>query len=763
MKTVLKKRNWYIIAFVLVTMLAIPKSGHAQLVVNNGCSINTLLGALIGGGLQVSNVTLNCDTAAYGTFSGGNATNLGINGGIMLTTGSADSLGYPPGNSGFDVTYCVGTTVNDPDLMAIDPLAVNDPCILEFDIIPSCNQLTISFVFGSEEYPTFVGTSFNDAFGFFISGPNPLGGNYTNMNIATLPGGIPVSINNVNNGNTNTGPCTNCAYYVNNSAGTTIQYNGLTTVLTVNLAMVPCSTYHFKIAIADAGDCSLDSGVFIDYLQCSTALATIPSSVPASCNACDGTASVVVNGGTGPYTYTWLPAGTAGNTPNAVSLCPGTYTCIVTDASQCGLPDTAIVTVNSSSGLSLTAAQTDATCFGECNGSASVTVNSGTGPFTFAWAPSGGNAQTANGLCAGTYTVSVTDSSGCASTQIYTITEPPVLTVTMSANASICAGASTTITATPAGGTAPYTVTWDNSLPNGISNSVTPAATTTYNATVTDANGCNVTDSVTVTISPAPVAGFTASPNGCAPWTFNFTNTTTGATSYLWDFGDPGSGANNTSLLAGPSHTYNFGGSYNVTLIAANASGCLDTITIPNAVTVFPQPVASLTVTNPVLSEEAPTAVFNDLSSGGTNCVTYFGDGDSLIGCNLGSFTHVYGSAGTYTVTMITTNNDGCSDTTEITVVVEPESTIYLPNAFTPNGSGLNDFFLAYGTNINNFTMLVFDRWGNLLFESNDIYKGWDGKFKGQLVQEDVYVWKITYTDSHNKKKKAIGHVTVIR
>ncbi|TND05129.1 MAG: PKD domain-containing protein [Bacteroidetes bacterium] len=753
-KTGLKK----LVMLFLIAFGSLPVS--AQLQVQSNVGLTNLMTALIGGGLTVSNVTLNCDTGAYGTFGNGNSTNLGMNNGILLTSGSVyNSLG--PDIGGGSLTACPGTSANDPELMSIDPLATNDPCILEFDIVPTCNQLTLRFVFGSEEYPVFVGSSFNDAFGFFVSGPNPLGGNYTNVNIATIPNGTPVSINTVNNGTSNTGPCTNCAFYIDNTNGPTIQYNGLTTVLTVNLALTPCQTYHFKIAIADAGDCSLDSGVFVDYLSCSTSLQLTPAAVPASCNMCDGVASVTASGGTPPYNYQWLPSG--GNSSQATNLCPGTYSVIVSDNTGCGPSDTATVTVTSGNGLSITSAQTDASCNGACDGSANVTLNGGTPPFTFGWLPSGGTNANATGLCAGTYTCSISDGTGCTSTQTFTITEPPAVTLAMSANVNICNGQNATISATPAGGTGPYVVSWSGGLPNGTSNTVTPASTTTYTATATDANGCTISQTVSVTVDPAPVPNFTLSAPGCAPWAFNLANTSTGATTYTWDFGDPLSGANNTSTLQNPSHLYLLPGSYNITLIAASPGGCADTITLTNAAVVYPQPIASIGITVATISEYAPTAVFTDLSSGGTNCITYFGDGDSIIGCNIGTFTHTYGMPGTYTVMQVATNANGCTDTTYVTVVVESESTIFIPNAFTPNGDEHNGMFYAYGTNIEEFQMLIYDRWGNLVYESKDIYKGWDGTYKGDPVQEDVYVWKIIYTDSRSKRHRAIGHVSVIR
>jgi gliding motility-associated-like protein len=98
-----------------------------------------------------------------------------------------------------------------------------------------------------------------------------------------------------------------------------------------------------------------------------------------------------------------------------------------------------------------------------------------------------------------------------------------------------------------------------------------------------------------------------------------------------------------------------------------------------------------------------------------------------------------------------------------ITITVEEQSTLYVPNAFTPNSSGNNDQFFAYGTNVTDFQMYVFDRWGNLIYSSNDMTKGWDGTYKNNPCQEDVYVWRVIWTDAQNNKHKMLGHVSLIR
>jgi gliding motility-associated-like protein len=745
------KKNWlFLFAFLF---LFFTGKLNAQLTVNTSATASQLVQALVGQGLTVSNINLNCPSGAYGSFTNGNTTNLGINSGILLTSGTANVGGSATNQA----SQCYGTTTNDPDLIALDSLANNDVCILEFDIVPKCDSLQIRFVFGSEEYPVFV-NSINDLFGFFVSGPNPAGGNYTGLNIATLPvaGNPYVSINNVNNGNSNTGPCTNCQFYIDNTAGTTIMYDGMTTVLTSSLWMVPCQTYHFKIAIADASDCILDSGVFIDYLQCSTAFNFTTSSTPDQCNSCSGTGTVNMSGGIPPYTYQWLPTG--GNAATATNLCAGTYSVLVQDQSSCGTPDTAIITITNQGSMTAQSTQNNATCNGNCNGSLVITPTSGNAPFTYSWTPAVSTNDTANGLCAGTYSVTITDVNGCSSQFTYTITEPVALSLSLTGQDTICLGGSTTITANAAGGTGPYTVSWSNSLPNGTSQTVSPGANTTYTATATDANGCTIQQSFSVTIAPAPVAAFVPGPGDCAPALVSFTNTSSSGTSWQWDFGD-----GNTSNLQNPTHMYLAGGTYAVTLIVSNGGGCNDTLTIPAAVVVDPQPTAGLGALSSTVSELDPEVTFSDLSNGGTNCVLYFGDGDSAVTCNFGSIIHTYPMAGTYTAMYIVTNASGCADTAYLTVVVEQESTVYIPNAFTPNGNGNNDIFYAYGTNVHDFDMMVFDRWGNLIFESKDILKGWDGTYQNHLCQEDVYVWRMTYTDSHGKRMKLIGSVSLIR
>ena len=229
---------------------------------------------LVGSGIETSNITYTGAANARGSFSG--KSNLGINSGVILTSGRAGNSKGPNNETGKGSKM---GTPGDPALSQLCGQTTNDASILEFDFIPQSNVVEFRYVFGSEEYPEYV-NSINDVFGFFISGPG-ISGPYTAppgfpngaRNIAVVPNTLPsapVSINNINNGRNNNGPCVNCQYYVNNGTGTTpaanpyIQYDGFTTVLTARADVIPCETYHIKLAIADASDDILDSGVFLE-------------------------------------------------------------------------------------------------------------------------------------------------------------------------------------------------------------------------------------------------------------------------------------------------------------------------------------------------------------------------------------------------------------------------------------------------------------------------------------------------------------------
>jgi gliding motility-associated-like protein len=249
----MKKLLFFVSSFIALQV-------NAQLQVADTMSTQDLIQSLAGPGLSISNITVNCPGGAIGQFFGDN-TNIGLSSGVLLTTGSIQNAIGP--NTTGSQSENLGAP-GDADLSAIISDVTNDACVIEFDLYTIGDSLSFNYIFGSEEYMEFVNTNFNDVFAFFISGPGIAGV----QNIALIPGtNTPVTIDNVNAGNNNT-------YYVDNGDGFTppfstgnqyIQYDGYTTVLRAEASdLIPCSTYHLKLAVADVFDDGYDSGVFLE-------------------------------------------------------------------------------------------------------------------------------------------------------------------------------------------------------------------------------------------------------------------------------------------------------------------------------------------------------------------------------------------------------------------------------------------------------------------------------------------------------------------
>jgi hypothetical protein len=246
---------------------------YSQIVINSGPVVTPeeMVECILEDGVLYDNITFQGAPISRGIFSNGQTTNLGLDSGIFLTTGSGYNI---PGPNNYAGASANNGMPGNAILNAISTGLTYDASVLEFDFIPETDTLLIKFVFGSEEYNEWVGSASNDVFGLFISGPNPMGGQYSNKNIAIVPGttNTSVKINSVNNGYSPpgvvpSGPCMNCAYYDDNTNGLTLEYDGFTVVLIAWLIVVPCEEYHAMIGIADVGDFDGDSGAFIKELS----------------------------------------------------------------------------------------------------------------------------------------------------------------------------------------------------------------------------------------------------------------------------------------------------------------------------------------------------------------------------------------------------------------------------------------------------------------------------------------------------------------
>ncbi|MBK9597689.1 MAG: choice-of-anchor L domain-containing protein [Flavobacteriales bacterium] len=261
---------------------------RAQLAVQNNLTPNELVNSiLVGQGVTVSNVTFNGQPAntihdQIGSFAG--TSNLGLANGVVLATGQVPEVVGPNMNTSLTVPPAFPVNTPDPDLAFIETMQ-HCVAVLEFDFIPTGDSISFRFVFGSEEYPEYVCSQFNDVFGFFLSGPG-INGPFTNnaVNLGVLPGTqVPVAINTVNSGTPGVlgGGAYVCAasdpdwqsnsiYYVNNpepnpfNPTTTVELDGFTVPIRARAAVQCGQVYHIKIAIAHAGDSSLDSAVFIE-------------------------------------------------------------------------------------------------------------------------------------------------------------------------------------------------------------------------------------------------------------------------------------------------------------------------------------------------------------------------------------------------------------------------------------------------------------------------------------------------------------------
>ena len=281
----------------------------------------------------------------------------------------------------------------------------------------------------------------------------------------------------------------------------------------------------------------------------------------------------------------------------------------------------------------------------------------------------------------------------------------------------------------------------------------------THQTVLTVSHGtCTSSDTLDVTVNDEPQASMQALPvNGCIPLLVQLQNTSVPATvSSIWNFGN-GQTSTNTS----PSVTYTQAGSYDVLLVVVSPEGCVDSASYPQAVTAYPLPEAGFLAHPAEVFQDDGFVFVTDNSVGATTWSYTVSNGSEYA---TPGFTNHFYDTGYYYIHQVVTNQYGCTDEHEQSVHVAPATSFYIPNAFTPgNTDGINSYFGAYGNYVDNFHMIIFDRWGMKVFESRDMEERWDGTIKGKIIKQDVYVYKITYLDHHAIEQELHGHVTLIR
>jgi gliding motility-associated-like protein len=276
---------------------------------------------------------------------------------------------------------------------------------------------------------------------------------------------------------------------------------------------------------------------------------------------------------------------------------------------------------------------------------------------------------------------------------------------------------------------------------------------------------CNYPDSAafTVDVGINVVAGFETPPTGCAPYTAPFTNTTDAGQTYSWNFGDPGSGAANTSTDFEPTHIYSLPGTYTITLIATNPATCNISDTVQFTITVYEKPTASFSYTPTTPVENQPHFFTNLSSPNSTRFKWVFGDGDSLLTTSRAVIEHQYNATGTFTACLIAYNDVGCPDTTcqPVTTIITPA--LDVPNAFTPNTGNVNSVVYVRGFGIAKMRFIIWNRWGQKVFETNNRNEGWDGRVKGVVQPMDVYAYTLDVEFFDGTKATKTGDITLIR
>jgi gliding motility-associated-like protein len=260
-----------------------------------------------------------------------------------------------------------------------------------------------------------------------------------------------------------------------------------------------------------------------------------------------------------------------------------------------------------------------------------------------------------------------------------------------------------------------------------------------------------------VEIFESPEVDFTGSElSGCSPLNAQLVNLAVDSgTSYHWEISN-GTNLNtaDASVLLIPA------GEYDVLLSATNIHGCTESLTRPKFIVVYPQPTADFSANPPKATIESPVINFTNNSTNADSYFWIFSDSTTSINDNLA---HTFSKTGMYDVTLIAMNNFGCIDTTRGTIEISEGFSFYLPNAFTPDGDGKNDFFQGFGSNIKAYSMTIFDRWGEKIFQTSEYAKPWDGRIDDNAVQHGVYVYKVIITDDADTEHEYVGSVTVVR
>lgn len=541
------------------------------------------------------------------------------------------------------------------------------------------------------------------------------------------------------------------------TGGGTYVWNTTQTTQSINVSPTTTTTYSVTYTL---------NGCVSNTVTTSVTVNPIPTVSANSATICSGTSTTLTaTPSTGSGTYVWTPSGTT----QSISVSPTTttnYTVIYTLNGCSSTPTSTTVTVNPAPTVGVNSPNT---CSGQTVAITATPQNTGG---TFLWNTNETTATiNVSPTVTTTYTVVYTlngCSSAPASGTVNIFTPPPLCA---GLDIEICSGTTGSIGANPITG---YVYSWatnptglddpNSSMPNvTLTNLTTSATTATYTVDVTSSEGCTSTDDVIVTIIPNPTVSFTAdTTSGCDPLLVTFTNTSTpSSTSVSWNFGD---GSSSNTGINTVSHTFIGADCRDITL-TATTNNCSSSLTMPQMICTQASSVASFGVNQPSATVLEPSFTFYNYSQNATDYSWDFGDSTTS---TIEDPAHDYDFVqNVYTVTLIASSAGQCPDTAQQIIYVNDILIYYIPNTFTPDGNNFNQTFqpvFTSGFDAENYEMKVMNRWGEVIFESQEPTEGWDGSYNGQVVQDGIYSWKVVFRD-HITDKKYVdsGFITLIR
>jgi gliding motility-associated-like protein len=511
----------------------------------------------------------------------------------------------------------------------------------------------------------------------------------------------------------------------------------------------------YTITVTDANGCTISQSVTIQ--EPAPLSASLVTSNASCYGQADGAAQInLVTGGTAPYQISWSNTAVGNLTTN---LSAGAYTVSIVDANNC-LLELPFNILSPAPIQIFTSALSNVTCSGAGNGFISVNPQGGQAPYVYNWS-NGASTAAAQQLIPGLYFVTVTDAQGCSASNAigFAISEPTPLSLNVFVVDTVtCFGyTDAALEAVATGSTAPYSFSWSNAVNTAINLNLSVG---TYTVTVTDAQNCTAVASATLT-QPVPLQASFELTNPICSYDFGsisiLVDSTSGPAPYIYST-DGGLLFGSGNVALGLS-----GGTYNI--VVQDLNGCSFTT---QATVTTPAPIqVNITPASSVM--ELGTSVeltVNTVSQGSLQYLWTPSTGLSCNDCN----NPVANPTETSTYSLLVTDADGCTATATAVVQVDPVRNVYIPTAFTPNGDGNNDMFTVFASNgvVRVERLIIADRWGNIVFDRsefapNDPTLGWDGTYKGLMLNASTLVYYVEVLFEDGKILPYKGDVNLIR